>query len=73
MWVITREINDYRQDGQYFVAAYIVKPTLDQLIELTGSKCGAVNLIENGGGRVDLENEWFFLDELIDGQTLQFE
>ena len=34
MWIVTRAINDYNQDGDYFVAAFINKPTFQDLKKL---------------------------------------
>lgn len=62
VWILTREINMYDQDGEYFVAVFANKPTHQQLTE-----CGvATNRLRhtlNGGGRVECEDEWFILTE----------
>jgi len=67
MWVITRSINDYNQDGDYFVSVFDHKPSVEELKKLL--RCGdeyAKNL-ENGGGRYDGEGEWHHLTEMGSG------
>ena len=59
-WILTKEHNDYYQHGQYFVAAFKDKPTHQQL---TAEGVGRTSLrhVLNGGGRVNVEQEWWFL------------
>lgn len=33
MWVITRAVNEYDQDGDYFECVFQSKPTLEQLVK----------------------------------------
>lgn len=83
MWIITREINQYDQDGEYFFAAFNDKPDSEQLcqlfykrslkdlIENYKDKDNAIKFIVhilNGGGRQRKENEWFFLNEVKEGE-----
>lgn len=62
VWILTREINEYDQDGRYFEAVFARKPSLSQLrsVGVPEHLCGHVR---NGGGRVDAEHRWFFLQE----------
>jgi len=53
IYILTREINAYDQDGEYFVAAFRDKPTSDELL-----KQGATHL-----DRLNNEYEWFNLKE----------
>lgn len=62
IWVLTREINEYDQDGEYFVAAWNEKPTHQMLTEL-GVPQNSLRRVLNGGGRVEFEHEWFYLKE----------
>lgn len=61
IWVLTREINDYNQDGEYFVAAWNKKPTHEMLKEIMGVQ--NADHVLAGGGRIKWENEWFYLKE----------
>ena len=79
VWVLTREINDYNQEGCYFVAVFAAKPTTIQMAEaLKGMVQGEdlmtalafVEHVRGGGGRRGDENEWYHLEEtpLIGGK-----
>jgi hypothetical protein len=72
MWVVTRAINTYDQDGVYFVAAYQNKPSFQELKKLLPNEQSDVikYLLRSGGGRMDVEYEWYFLDEVNDGECL---
>lgn len=72
MYIITREINEYNQDGKYFVAAFTKLPTIEQLRkalhipenddkELETRNIELFNHILGGGGRRNYENEWYNL------------
>jgi hypothetical protein len=63
VWVLTREISQYDQDGEYFVAVFSSKPTHQQL-SLAGVPDNRLRKVLNGGGRVDIDYEWFHLREL---------
>lgn len=69
IWVLTREINEYDQDGEYFEAAWPQKPTADQLREhVDGWHYGPDSdpvtlLLEEGGGRQGKEHTWYNLFE----------
>ena len=62
VFILTREINEYDQDGEYFVKVFGVKPTYEQLLEC-GVNADRLEHTLNGGGRIDYEEEWFFLRE----------
>lgn len=64
IWVLTREINEYDQDGEYYVKAFGEKPSKEQLMA-HGVREEAIEHTLNGGGRASLkENEWFHLREV---------
>ena len=77
VWVLTYEINDYDQHGEYFLEVFRDKPSLQQLAEYFGKTGGlsmpsntmlAVAFLEhlrNGGGRQDTEREWYYLREVV--------
>ncbi len=67
LWVITREENQYDQYGEYFVAAFSEKPTLDNLIRLFGDIILAKHILK-GGGRMILEDTWYNLKRVNEGQ-----
>jgi hypothetical protein len=69
--ILTREINDYNQDGAYFEAVFKDKPTDIQLRDIF--KKHGINHddwefmyehVRNGGGRVYEEGTWFYLEEI---------
>lgn len=62
VWVLTREINQYDQDGEYFVAVFAEKPH-HALLTACGVPTNRLNHVLKGGGRVRAENEWFYLRE----------
>jgi hypothetical protein len=62
VWVLTEEYNDYDQHGEYFVAVFSEKPTHQQLTE-HGVPQNQLRHVLNGGGRVDDEDQWFYLRE----------
>lgn len=74
-WVLTREINQYDQDGEYFVAVFDKKPDLKKMAEVMrsenhgvgGDVMDAVSFLEHllsGGGRRGVEDEWYSLSEV---------
>lgn len=60
IWILTYELNDYDQDGEYFVAAFSEKPHHTQLTSY-GVPENRLRHVLNGGGRVGWENKWFYL------------
>ena len=70
MYILTEEYNDYSQYGEYFVAAWLEKPTEAQVKEKLDGCYGeyshqimAIKLLEEGGGRIRGENHWYNLQE----------
>ena len=59
-WILTREINQYDQDGEYFVAVFFAKPHHSEL-SAHGVPQNRLRHVLNGGGRVKWEDEWFWL------------
>ena len=75
LWVLSTEYNLYDQHGAYFCAAWLSKPTREQVrvaVEKEGSPTSAVLLdhILQGGGRRGKGHQWFNLNELAPGQSL---
>lgn len=70
MWVLTRAINDYNQEGAYLVAAYSDKPSKQELQRIVSDEI-AEHLVTSGGGRRGYEHEWFYLTELSNGEEYQ--
>jgi hypothetical protein len=62
VYILTREINEYNQEGEYFEAAFSEKPHHSQLTE-QGVPKHRLKHVLNGGGRVGYESEWFMLRE----------
>lgn len=73
IWVLTREINQYDQDGEYFVAVFKAKPTVKQIARILAANgywgsdvmtalATALHILE-GGGREGTEDEWYNLRE----------
>ena len=60
VWVLTREINEYDQHGEYFVAVFGSKPP-PRLLRDNGVPRVALRHVLNGGGRISDEYEWFYL------------
>lgn len=54
VWVLTREVNEYNQEGEYFVAVFPKKPTAQQLIENLVPE-EDVDHVLNGGGRLHFD------------------
>lgn len=69
MWILTRSHNDYNQYGEYFVDAWMQKPTTQQLHEHVcdwhwGPNSDPVALLlETGGGRQGSEDVWYELTQ----------
>lgn len=72
MWVITRAINEYEQDGDYFVCVFDKKPNIEQVVKtLNCYEEYAKFLLETGGGRRDIEYTWYYLVEMKNGEIYQ--
>jgi hypothetical protein len=74
VWILTREINAYDQDGEYYVKAWINKPTEQDIKTIFTQECGyyywdngkissLVQHVLSGGGRREYETEWYYLRE----------
>jgi len=69
MWVVTRTINEYNQDGDYLVCVFESKPTFQDLKKvLPGEGDATIGKLTRGGGRERHEDEWFYLKELKPGE-----
>lgn len=62
VWVLTREIDDDNQDGEYFQAVFNLKPTKQQLLYM-GIPSNRLDHVLEGGGRIWIEYEWYYLRE----------
>lgn len=64
IWVLTREINEYCQDGAYFEHAWTHKPTAQEVASVCGydPDSDVVKHILSGGGRQGIENRWYHLE-----------
>jgi hypothetical protein len=71
VWTLTRTINDYNQDGSYFVATFQEKPTAKDLVRFMiqhGTDLGFCGLseqyiehiVQNGGRKLN-EDTWYDL------------
>lgn len=66
VWVVTREINEYNQDGEYFVAVFKKKPSFAELKELLPNEDDVtIGKLTRGGGRHEWEDEWYNLIEVV--------
>lgn len=82
MWIITKSVNDYNQYGDYFEVAFEHSPTLSELSlylyghgkleDLDDYQLMDVTHLKRGGGRKDLENEWYNLHGLKSGEKLKY-
>lgn len=64
MWVITRSINEYNQDGDYFEMVFDHKPTIDELNSLGYD---GVHLVL-GGCRKNCEDTYYYLTKILSGE-----
>lgn len=62
VFVLTREINQYDQDGEYFVDVYADYPTREQLIKAGVTEEAADYLLKGGNGRMGTEDEWWNIE-----------
>ena len=69
VWILTSEINEYNQEGAYFEAVFKEKPSATKLIDSLDDEEDAktllkvvMNLLENGGGRLNDEHTWYNLE-----------
>lgn len=82
VWVLTKAVNEYNQEGDYLEAVFIDKPTRkDLLLHFFGGSGDNkdyearshehVGHVLKGGGRIEAEYEWFYLGELKSGEKYQ--
>lgn len=73
VWVLTFEVNDYDQHGEYFVDVFAEKPTIEQIIDSTKGYHPSHDVaellkfclhVQNGGGRRSVEDVWYNLVEV---------
>lgn len=80
MWILTRAINEYDQEGEYFEACFEKEPTLQDLCDFF-YKCSLEGLgdkdlmflshIKQGGGRRNSEDLWYYLTDVKPGEIYQ--
>lgn len=65
IYVLTRSINQYDQDGDYFVHAWTHKPSMEELKKVYKLDDEVCELILAGKStRRDYEYEWYGLEEI---------
>lgn len=64
VWVLTREINQYDQDGEYFECVFSSYPNEQQLMKAGVSQDNAEYLANGGNGRIKTQDEWWNLTEV---------
>lgn len=71
VWVLTREICEYEQDGEYFEAVFENKPTLAELAPFLqglpadmGKAIAKVDYVLNGGGEEYGSHTWYRLKQV---------
>ena len=52
VWVLTEEVNDYNQYGEYFLAVFKEKPTLEELMSFDIPEDYARSCLDTGGKRL---------------------
>lgn len=72
IWVLTVEVNDYNQYGEYFCSCWDHKPDKQELFETIDEEGEwkekvVDNLLEKGGGRIAVEEMWYSLKEVKQG------
>lgn len=70
VWVVTRAINQYNQDGEYLVCVFVRKPSFKELRKILPDETNeTIGRLTRGGGRKKTENEWFMLTEIESGEV----
>lgn len=60
VYVLTREINEYNQEGEYFEGVFLEFPTRDQLIEAGVHNCFLDRLLSGKNGQsTRYESGWW--------------
>ena len=71
-WIVTRAIDAYDQDGNYFVAVFNHKPTLKDLRKLLPKEYDTtIEHLSRGGGRREGDGKWFDLWEVESGVNFE--
>lgn len=65
VWILTREINEYDQDGEYFVNVFKNKPTEADLCLNGIPDEETAKHVLGGGGRIGVEHTWWHLREHV--------
>lgn len=69
VYILTESYNDYDQHGEYFIAWWSKKPTIEELRKvITGYGDSCLQHILDGGGRRDYEYSWYCLKEVKEGK-----
>lgn len=63
IYILTKEVGDYNQHGEYFVKAFKKEPTNQELWDL-GVPVNRTRHVLNGGGAWDGAHEWFHLHKV---------
>lgn len=69
VWVLTYEVNEHDQHGEYFLAVFQKKPSYEQVVDyvveagdsLQTAMKTVFRLVDKGGGRICDEYRWFNL------------
>lgn len=64
VYVLTRAINQYDQDGEYFECVFGAKPSYEQLIKAGVSRENAEYMVEGNDGRIGYQDEWWYLTKV---------
>ena len=67
VWLLTYEVNEYDQYGEYYAKIWWNKPSLKQVENYLRTQNHDINdapHILNGGGRKDKEHFWYHLKEI---------
>jgi len=67
VWIITYEINEYNQEGQYIHRVFQQKPTKNELDDLGYDG----ELLLSGGGQKSCEYKWYNLTKLKFGEIFK--
>lgn len=68
MWAITSAMNQYEQYGDYLITVFSHKPSMKEINECLGGTREFAKWILKGGGRLDFEDEWYYLTEIHSGE-----
>lgn len=68
MWILTFEVYHDNQHGEYFHTAYLTKPTIEELMEVSIPLTVAESLLKVGEGHQNPEDEWYSLKEYQHGE-----